>query len=74
MTAAFADINNDGYPDLLYGQNEHLFLLLNDSARSFKDITASSGLKLTPGVTAAHTYRILIMTVILILFFLNFRV
>jgi len=50
MTAAFADINNDGYPDLLYGQNQHLFLLLNDSARSFKDITASSGLQLTPGV------------------------
>ena len=50
MTAAFGDVNNDGYPDLLYGQNDHLFLLLNDSGRSFRDITAASKLILTPGV------------------------
>ncbi|HET9135547.1 MAG TPA: FG-GAP-like repeat-containing protein [Candidatus Kapabacteria bacterium] len=50
QTAAFADVNNDGYPDLLYGQNDHLFLLLNQKGGSFKDITPSSGLKLTVGV------------------------
>ncbi|MBS1903607.1 MAG: VCBS repeat-containing protein [Bacteroidetes bacterium] len=50
QTAAFADLNADGYPDLLYCQDDHLFLLRNDSGRSFVDMTASSGLILTPGV------------------------
>jgi hypothetical protein len=57
MTAAFADINNDGYPDLLYIQNTRFFLLQNDSGKRFIDITSASGLDLPPVSLATGAYR-----------------
>ncbi len=50
MTAAFADINNDGYPDLLYVQNDRFFLFLNENGIQFNNITAVSGLNLNASI------------------------
>ncbi len=53
-TAVFADVNNDGYPDLFCASFfENCYLFRNNGDGTFTDVTASSGLRQLGMVTCA---------------------